>query len=139
MRALFITLLCSASFLLADDAQLPDKLTSESPKALREFFGEAGSGVESGPVREVITDGADYERFWQKLGLEREPGVVDFAKELVVVSTTRGSRITFRLRDEGEGKLQVMSISTRDIRPGLRYGLCVLPKSKWKQVNDSKI
>ncbi|NBR97306.1 MAG: hypothetical protein EBT48_06860, partial [Verrucomicrobia bacterium] len=74
---------------------------------MREFFGEAGSGVESGPVREVITDGADYERFWQKLGLEREPGVVNFAKELVVVSTTRGSRITFRLRDEGEGKLQV--------------------------------
>lgn len=139
MRALFITLLYSVSFLLADDAPLPDQLTSESPKALREFFGEAGSGVESGPAREVITDGADYEKFWRKLGLEQEPGVVDFARELLVVSTTRGSRITFRLRDEGEGKLQVMVISTRDIRPGLRYGFCVLPKSKWKQINDTKI
>jgi hypothetical protein len=124
---------------MADEAQLPDKLNSESPQAVREFFGDAGTGVESGPVREVITNGADYARVWRQLGLDREPGAVDFAKELVVVSTTRGSRITFRLRDEGEGRLQVMSISTRDIRPGLRFGFCVLTKSGWKQINDSKI
>ena len=139
MRALLIPLLCSASFLVADEAQLPDKQTSESPQAVREFFGDAGPGVESGPVREVITNGAEYARVWRQLGLDREPGAVDFAKELVVVSTTRGSRITFRLRDEGEGRLQVMSISTRDIRPGLRFGFCVLTKSGWKQINDSKI
>ncbi len=124
---------------MADEAQLPDKQTSESPHAVRELFGDAGPGVESGPVREVITNGAEYERVWRQLGLDREPGAVDFGRELIVVSTTRGSRITFRLRDEGEGKLQVMSISTRDIRPGLRFGFCVLTKSGWKQINDSKI
>jgi hypothetical protein len=112
---------------------------NESPKPLREFFGEAGVGVEKGPTQGVILDGVEYEKIWRELGLTEEPGAVDFAKEAVVLSTTRGSRITFRLRDEGEGRLQVMSISTRDIRPGLRFAFCVLSRSAWKQINDRKL
>jgi hypothetical protein len=112
---------------------------NESPKPLRELFGEAGVGVEKGPTRGVILDGVEYEKIWRELGLTEEPGAVDFAKEVVVLSTTRGSRISFRLRDEGEGRLQVISISTKDIRPGLRFAFCVLSRSPWKQINDSKM
>jgi hypothetical protein len=123
----------------ADEANPPQVRSNESPKPLREFFGEAGAGIESGITRGVIIDGVEYEKSWRELGLIQEPGAVDFAKEVVVVSTTRGSRIAFRLRDEGGGRLQAMSISTKDIRPGLRFAFCVLSRSTWKQINDRKI
>ena len=139
MRVPFFLLLGFLAFSWADETNPPQVKRNESPKSLREFFGEAGAGLEKGPTPGVITDGVEYEKIWRGLGLTEEPGAVDFAKEVVVVSTTRGSRITFRLRDEGEGRLQVMSISTRDIRLGLRFGFCVLPRSGWKQINDNKI
>ena len=139
MRVLFFILLGFLAVSWADEATPIEMNKNDSPKPLREFFGEAGAGVEKGPTQGVIIDGVEYERIWRELGCIQEPGAVDFAKEVVVVSTTRGSRITFRLRDEGEGRLQVMSISTKDIRPGLRFAFCVLPRSVWKQINDSKI
>ncbi len=139
MRVFFFILLGCLAVSWADGDSSTEMEKNESPKPLREFFGEAGAGIEKWPTREVINDWVEYEKIWRELGLTDEPRAVDFAKEVVVVSTTRGSRITFRLRDEGEGRLQVMSISTRDIRPGLRFAFCVLPRSVWKQINDSKI
>lgn len=139
MRVLFFLLLGFLVVSHAEEGSPIEMIKDESPKPLREFFGEAGAGIEKGLPLGVIMDGVEYERIWRELGCIQEPGAVDFAKEVVVVSTTRGSRITFRLRDEGEKKLQVMSISTKDIRPGLRFAFCVLPRSVWKQINDNKI
>ena len=139
MRILSFVLLGFLAVSWADEISPTEMKKNESPKALREFFGEAGAGVEKGPTRGVILDGVEYEKIWRELGLTEEPGAVDFAKEVVVLSTTRGSRITFRLRDEEEGRLQVMSISTKDIRPGLRFAFCVLSRSAWKQINDRKL
>ena len=139
MRVLSFLLLGFLAVSWADETNLPQMKNNDSPKPLREFFGEAAAKVEKDPTREVILNGEEYEKTWRELGLTEEPGAVDFAKEVVVVSITRGSRITFRLREEGEGKLQVMSISTKDIRPGLRFAFCVLSRSPWKQINDSKM
>jgi len=139
VRILSFILLGFLAVSWADEASPIAVKKNESPKPLREFFGEAGVGVEKGPTRGVILDGVEYEKIWRELGLTEEPAAVEFAKEVVVLSTTRGSRITFRLRDEGEGRLQVMSISTKDIRPGLRFAFCVLSRSAWKQINDRKL
>ena len=139
MRILSFVLLGFLAVSWADEISPTEMKKNESPKALREFFGEAGAGVEKGPTRGLIMDGVEYVKIWRELGLTEEPGAVDFAKEVVVLSTTRGTRITFRLRDEGEGRLQVMSIATRDIRPGLRFAFCVLSRPAWKQINDSKL
>ena len=139
MRVLFFILLSCLAVSWADEISPTEMKKNESLKPLREFFGEAGAGVEKGSTRGVILDGVEYEKIWRELGLTEEPGAVDFAKEVVVLSTTRGSRITFRLRDEEEGRLQVMSISTKDIRPGLRFAFCVLSRSAWKQINDRKL
>ena len=139
MRVVSFLLLGFLAASWAEEASPPQVKNNESPKPLREFFGQSAAEVEKGPTPGVIMDGVEYEKTWRELGLIQEPGVVDFAKEVVVVSTTRGSRITFRLRAEGEGRLQVMSISTKDIRPGLRFAFCVLPRSGWNQINDSKL
>jgi hypothetical protein len=111
----------------------------DEPRPLHGFMGDAGDGVEQRPVLDVIEDQTGYERIWRNLGLEKSLGEIDFTKEFGVISTTRGSRVSFRLRDEGDGKLKVMAISTRDIRPGLRYAIGVLSRAEWKQVNDTKL
>jgi hypothetical protein len=123
----------STAMALAADSGNPE------PQPLREFQGTTAEDV-SGPIpEELIQDEAAYVAAWKQLGLEESPGVVDFATEVVFSSTTRGSRISLRLRNEGEGKLQVMGISTRDIRPGLRYVFGVLSKTDWKMINDTAL
>ena len=108
-------------------------------KPMREWKGEAGPGVEHGPTRSVILSSEDYVKLWKELGLDRSPGAIEFSTEFAVVVTSRGSGIAFRLRDEGEGKLKVMSIATRDIRPGLRYAIAVISRQGWQEVNDTKL
>ena len=111
----------------------------EELKPIREWKGEAGAGVEKGPIRSVILSSEEYEKLWKELGLDRSPGAIEFSTEFGVVVTSRGSGIAFRLRDEGQGKLKVMSIATRDIRPGLRYAIAVISRQGWQEVNDTKL
>lgn len=116
---------------------LADEPTKPDPQPLREFHGTTTEEV-SGPISdELIKDQAVYEAAWKQLGLKESPGEVDFAQEALFLATTRGSRINLRLRDEGEGKLQVMAIATRDIQPGLRYVFGVFSKKDWKQINET--
>ena len=113
----------------ADEPAKPD------PKPEREYRGET-ERESLGPfnARPIFT-AADYENAWKELGLTASPGEVDFQKEFVLLATTRGSRVGFRCRDEGEGKLNVSAMSTRDLRPGLRYLMGVFLKKEWKEAN----
>lgn len=107
----------------------------QEAKALREYRGTTPETVD-GPIPDaVIFDATSYEAAWKKLNLKESPGPVSFANEIVYLATTRGSRMGFRLRDEGEGRLGVSAIATRDIRPGLRYIFGVFSKKDWKEIN----
>ena len=109
------------------------------PQPLREFRGTTTDEV-VGPIpEELIQDQVTYERAWEKLGLKENPGKVDFKHEVLFPATTRGSRVNLRLRDEGEGRLQVMAMATRDIRPGLRYVFGVFSKKDWKHINGTPL
>jgi len=106
---------------------------------LREWLGDAGLGVDKSAPQVVIRNHAEYVKACSEFGLEKHPLEIDFSKEFAVVSTSRGSRISFRSRDEGEGRLKVMSISTRDICPGLRVGIGVFSRQGVAFVNDTKL
>ncbi len=114
-----------------------DEPAKADPAPVREFRGETEK-ESAGPfnARPIFT-AADYEAAWKELGLTESPGEVDFQKEFVLLATTRGSRVGFRCRNEGEGKLNVSAMSTRDIRPGLRYLIGVFLKKGWKEINGS--
>jgi hypothetical protein len=109
------------------------------PAPVREFRGETEK-ESAGPLnaRPILT-ATDYEAAWKELGIIESPGEVDFEKEFVLLATTRGSRVGFRCRDEGEGKLNVSAMSTRDIRPGLRYLIGVFLRKDWKEINGSSL
>jgi len=116
-----------------------DEPTKPAPAPVREYRGESEK-ESSGPfnARSIFT-AADYEAAWKELGLTQSPGEVDFTMEFVLLATTRGSRVGFRCRNEGEGKLNVSAMSTRDIRPGLRYLIGVFLRKDWKEVNGTPI
>jgi len=114
-----------------------DEPAKADPQPLREFYGTTTEEV-TGPIPdELIKDQGAYQVTWGKMGLKESPGEVDFAHEVLFLATTRGSRINLRLRDEGEGRLRVMAMATRDIRPGLRYVFGVFSKKDWKQINET--
>jgi len=106
---------------------------------LREWLGDAGLGAGKSASQVVIRNRDEYVKSCSEFGLEKHPLEIDFSKEFAVFATSRGSRISFRSRDEGEGRLKVMSISTRDIRPGLRVGIGVFSRQGVVFVNDTKL
>jgi hypothetical protein len=123
----------STAMSLADEPAKPD------PQPLREFHGTTTEEV-AGPIPdEVIKDQGAYEAALRKLGLKESPGEADFTQEALFLTTTRGSRISLRLTDEGEGMVRVMAMATRDIRPGLRYVFGVFSKKDWKQINQTRL
>lgn len=109
------------------------------PQPLREIRGESLEMIVREIPEGVISDPAGYEKAWKALGLKESPGPVDFTDEMVFFATTRGSRISLRLQDEGGGKLRTVAISTRDIRPGLRYLFGVFSKKDWTEVNGARV
>jgi len=106
---------------------------------LREWLGDAGPGVDKSAPQVVIRNRDEYVKACSEFGLEKHPLEIDFSREFVVIATSRGSRISFRSREEGVGRLKVMSISTRDIRPGLRVGIGVFSRQGVVFVNDTKL
>ena len=116
-----------------------DESSKPEPAPVREFRGETEK-ESTGPfnARPIFT-ASDFEAAWKELGLIESPGEVNFQKEFALLATTRGSRVGFRCRDEGEGKLNVSAVSTRDIRPGLRYLIGVFLRKDWKEINGITI
>lgn len=72
---------------------------------------------------------------WQ-LGNDK---VVDLDKNLVLVGTTRGSRIAGKPVLNAEGDLRFAPISTRDLRDGFRYLIYVVPRQGVKTVNGKPL
>lgn len=125
--------IAGAAISVAEDA------VPHEPKPLREFRGQTPEDV-TGPVPDqVILTPEAYEAAWKMLGLQKSPGLVDFSEETVFLATTRGSRMGFRLRDEGGHSLQVSAMATRDLRPGLRYLFGVFSKKDWREINQARI
>jgi hypothetical protein len=125
--------------LVFGSAAVADESVKSDPKPIREFLGETvKESFGSGQARPIF-DAAVFEDTWKDLRLAKAPGEVDFKNEFAVLVITRGSQIHFRCRDEGEGRLKTLAISTRDIRPGLRYLFGIFSKKEWKQVNETPI
>jgi hypothetical protein len=118
-RSLMLVLACAA-FANADEKKDPPK---PKPKLTVELSGSvADVGLMSkAPENGVIVS----EKAWKELadawGLKDAPKV-DFTKELLVVATTRGSRLNLTPSAK-DGDLKTVAISTRDLRDGFRYAI----------------
>jgi hypothetical protein len=88
---------------------------------------------------EFVTDAKAFAKLWKKWGVEGKVPKVDFKKEIVIVSTTSGSRLSLSARLDDQGNLEVLGIATSDFGPGFRYAMATVPRAGVKTVNGKEL
>jgi hypothetical protein len=92
---------------------------------------------EVGP--EVILSKQGLENLWRVWKIPGPVPEVDFFRELVVVQTTRGSRLRLTATLDESGNLEVLGLATRDLHPGFRYVIAILSNKRVKTVNGQEV
>lgn len=105
----------------------------------REWAGSVADETLQKSVPEVVTSAKALENLWKTLKVEGEVPKIDFEKEIVVVATTRGSKINVSGKLNDKGDLQVLGLATLDLRPGFRYVIGTLPREGVKTVNKKEL
>jgi uncharacterized membrane-anchored protein YjiN (DUF445 family) len=88
---------------------------------------------------EYIAEVKALEKLWKKWKVEGKQPEVDFKKEIVIVTTTVGSKLSLSARLDDKGNLEVIGAATRDIKPGFRYGIATVSRDGVKTVNDKEL
>jgi hypothetical protein len=86
-----------------------------------------------------VADAKAFEKLWNAWKVGAKLPEIDFAKSAVFVTTTRGSRLNHGATLDDKGNLRVLSLSTRDLRPGFRYSIIVVPLAGVKAINGKPI
>ena len=87
----------------------------------------------------VVTTAKGLEKVWKDWKIADPMPPVDFAKDMVVLTTTRGSKLKLLATLDDKGDLQIGGLATRDLRPGFRYVIAVVPKEGVKTVNGKEL
>jgi hypothetical protein len=111
-------------------------------KATRDWKGTVADETlqKKAPANGFITDAKTFKQLWEDWKIGDKVPEIDFKKEVVVVETTRGSILqvgSMKLTDKGD--LRVVGIATRDLAPGFRYAVLVLPREGVKTINGKEL
>ena len=89
---------------------------------------------------DCITSAKQLEAIWKAWKAKGDVPKVDFTKDLVVAVYSVGSRLNMAGASlDAKGNLNVLGFGTRDIRPGFRYVLGVVPREGVKTVNNKEL
>ena len=86
----------------------------------------------------VIGTQQELSDLWHNWKLAGEIPQIDFHEVLVVVQTTRGGRLNLQVRHTN-GALDLLALATRDLRPGFRYVIGVIPRAGLKTIGDQEL
>lgn len=129
----FLSLLCTlATAFAADDA--PKKITPE-----KEWTGSVADQALARTAPGLITSNDAWKGLWTSWKLEGEAPTIDFAKSLVILNTTVGSRLNLSMSLDAKGDLKALAMATRDLRPGFRYVLAQVSLAGVKSVNGKAL
>lgn len=107
----------------------------DKPKPTVDLFASVADEKlkEATPANGVVTTQKDWEKLAAAWGIENAPKV-DFTKELLIVGTHRGSQFKLTPKVDDKGDLTIFSAGTKDLRPGFRYRIASVDRSKIKTV-----
>jgi hypothetical protein len=88
---------------------------------------------------ECITSATSLAKLWKAWKIEAKMPVIDFAKEIVVLTTSGGSQLNLTASLDDKGDLQLLGFGTRDLRPGFRYVLATVSREGVKTVNKKEL
>jgi hypothetical protein len=105
---------------------------------LSSFKGSVADETKMTVVASPIIDTATLHTLWTSWGIADAEPVVDFTKQLVVFSTTRGNFLYSNLGLDG-GNLRVGGTATLDVLPGFRYVIDVIDRGTILSVNGTAL
>jgi hypothetical protein len=92
------------------------------------------------PTNGIITTQKAFDELSTAWKLGEKKVEIDFKKEAVIVSTTVGSKLNLgAVLDTDKGDLLVLGLATRDLRPGFRYVVGVIPSEGIKTVGGKEL
>jgi uncharacterized lipoprotein YbaY len=87
----------------------------------------------------LITDAETLAKLWSNWKIKGKKPKVNFAKEIVIVATSRGSGLNVFARLDENGNLESGGFGTMDLRPGFRYVIATIPREGIKTVNGKEL
>jgi hypothetical protein len=91
------------------------------------------------PENGVITNAKDFEKLVKAWKVAEKVPEVNFDKEIVLVATTAGSKLTLNASLDEKGDLKALGLATSDFLPGFRYVIISVPKQGVKTVNGKEL
>ncbi len=138
--ALAASLLAIAAVaLLVPPARAEKAAEKKAVKIVKEWKGSAADADLAKGAPEYVADAKSLEKLWKKWGVEGKVPEVDFKKEIVLVSTTVGSRLNLSARLDDKGNLEVIGAATSDFGPGFRYVIATVSREGVKTVNGKEV
>lgn len=117
-------------------------LTAADPKAITPdplWKGSVDDVELSKDAPSVIGDAKAFAKLWESWKLGDKVPEIDFKKNLVVLTTGRGSILDLRVMLNDKADLRVFGFGTKDLRPGFRYAVGVVSREGVKTVNGKKL
>jgi hypothetical protein len=91
------------------------------------------------PGTSYVATAKEFAALWNAWKIGEKAPQIDFTKQLVLVVTTRGSRLGLTPQLDGKGDLRVLGFGTRDLRPGFRYVVGVVDRAGIKTINGKEL
>ena len=108
-------------------------------ETLKEWRGDNPNEALSKDAPKFITNAKDLEKLWKAWDIMEKLPEIDFSKELLLIETTRGSRLNLKATIDEKGNIQALGLATRDLRPGFRYVMITVSKAGAKTINGKGI
>jgi hypothetical protein len=108
-------------------------------KLEREWHGSVENEKLAKDAPAYIVDAKALEKLWKEWNIQGKAPKVDFKTELLIVTTTSGSKLRLSARLDDKGNLEVLGMTTRDLRPGFRYMIASVSREGVKAVNGKKL
>jgi hypothetical protein len=118
----------------------PEARAQKKPvKFTQQWKGSVDDEAQLRGAPECITSAKALEKLWKAWKIEGNVPKVDFDKEIVVVGTTRGSKLILSATLDANDNLEVLGVATRDLLPGFRYVLATVSREGVKTVNKKNL
>ena len=133
------TFLCVIGFVMIALVSTVNAQDRKPLETLKEWRGDNPNEGLAKDSPKFITNAKDLEKLWKVWDIKEKLPEIDFAKEILLVETTRGSRLNLKATLDEKGDLQSLGLATRDLRPGFRYVMITVNKAGIKTIAGKAI
>lgn len=133
------TFLCVIGFVMIALVSTANAQDRKPLETLKEWRGDNPNEGLAKDSPKFITNAKDLEKLWKAWDIKEKPPEIDFSKEILLVETTRGSRLNLKASLDEKGDLQPLGLATRDLRPGFRYVMITVNKAGVKTIAGKAI